>query len=402
MAHRVVRLAALAVLAATGLRPHAWAQTEEVLPGVTVHAPDGFYDPPAEPGEPGALLKSEPLTGATLPEGMRGWRILYATTVDDTTPATAVATVFAPDDPPPGPRPVIVWEHGTTGMLQACMPSLTSAPTLGIPALGQALAAGWVIVATDYQFAETGGPHPYLVGEGEARAGLDSFRAARQLPELSLDGRAVVWGHSQGGHAALWTGIIGPSYAPEVEIAGVAAIAPAADVASILAGNPAADKLLGPYLALSYSRFYPDVSFEAALRPEALAAGREMAELCGFLPAEHPQRIAALAASFDGRALASDPALAARLAENAATGTIDAPVLIAQGLADEVVPAPATDAFVETRCAAGQRLEYWTFAGVDHAGIVRPGTPLDPPLAAWTAARFAGEPQAAGCARSGF
>jgi hypothetical protein len=32
----------------------------------------------------------------TLPVGMRGSRILYTTTVNDTTPATAVATVFAP------------------------------------------------------------------------------------------------------------------------------------------------------------------------------------------------------------------------------------------------------------------------------------------------------------------
>src|SRR5207247_7197015 len=81
------------------------------------------------PPKPGALLRSEPLKDVILPAGMRGWRILYATTVDDSTPATAVATVFAPTDPPAGPRPVIAWEHATTGLLQKCMPSLLSAPT---------------------------------------------------------------------------------------------------------------------------------------------------------------------------------------------------------------------------------------------------------------------------------
>jgi acetyl esterase/lipase len=372
---------------------------------ITAHAPDAFYDPPVDvPSQPGALLRSELLEDVTLPAGMQGWRILYTTTVDDSTPATAAATVFAPAELPEGPRPVIIWEHGTTGVLQKCMPSLASAPTEGLPARDRIVAAGWVVVATDYSFAEKGGPHPYLIGEGEARAALDSVRAARQMPELVLDARTVVWGHSQGGHAALWTGIVGPRYAPEVEIVGVAAMAPAADMKTILEMNPPVDKRLGPYLALSYSRFYPDVKFEAALRPEALEAAREMANLCGFFPPEDPQRIASLSATFEGRALATgtSPALEARLAENAADGAIAAPVMIAQGLADEVVPPAATDAYVEERCAAGQRLEYWTFAAPDHGGIVQPGTPLEAPLVAWTASRFANEPQASGCARKSF
>ena len=67
--------------------------------GITARAPDPFYDPPANvPGQPGVLLRSEPLKHVTLPDGMLGWRILYTTTVNDTTPATAVATVFAPID----------------------------------------------------------------------------------------------------------------------------------------------------------------------------------------------------------------------------------------------------------------------------------------------------------------
>src|SRR5881397_427575 len=77
---------------------------------ITAHAPDAFYDPPSDMShKPGALLRSEPLKDVILPTGIRGWRILYATTVDDNTPATAVATVFAATDPPVGPRPVIAW-----------------------------------------------------------------------------------------------------------------------------------------------------------------------------------------------------------------------------------------------------------------------------------------------------
>ena len=376
-----------------------------VAVSIAVHAPDVFYDLPSDLSrQPGALLRSEPLKDAMLPAGMRGWRILYATTVDDSTPATAVATVFAPTDPPAGPSPVITWEHATTGLLQKCMPSLLSTPTKGIPWCSRIVMAGWVVVATDYSFAEKGGPHPYLIGEGEARAVLGSVRAAHQMPELTLDKRMVMWGYSQGGHAVLWTGIVGPRYAPDLDILGIAAIAPAANIKEILAMNVAMDKRFGPYLALSYSRFYRDIIFEQALRPEALDAARQIVNLCDFLPPEDSERVEALAATFDGPALAtsSNKALQARLEQNTADGLIKAPVVIAQGLSDTAVPPQATDAYVEERCSAGQRLEYWTFAGRDHFTIVQPGTPLEEALITWTTARFANEPQATGCVRKSF
>lgn len=372
---------------------------------LTARAPGAFYEPPADvPKRPGTLLRSESLGDVTLPPDIQGFRILYTTTVNDQIAATAVATVFAPAHPPAGPRPVVTWEHGTTGVLQKCMPSLVSAPSEGIPGRDEIAAAGWVIVATDYSFAEKGGAHPYLIGEGEARAALDAFRAARQMRELELGSATVVWGHSQGGHAALWTGIVGPRYAPEVELLGVAAIAPAANIADILARNVAVDKRLGAYIALAYSRFYPDITFEQAVRPEALAAAREMTNLCGFVPAEDPRRIAALSATFEGPALATktNPALKARLDENSAAAPIAAPVLIAQGLADAVVLPAASDAYFAERCGAGQTLEYWSYTGFDHGTIVRPGTPLAQPLVAWTAARFARQRPSSECKHQSY
>ncbi len=384
----------------------ALAQTatspQEKFAGVTARAPDEFYDPPAKvKGRSGTLLRSEPLKDVTLPAGTRGWRIKYTTTVDNKTPITAVATVFAPADPPKGPRPVIMWMHGTTGLLQRCMPSLASVPTLGIPAFEQAIKAGWVIVATDYPFAEKDGPHPYLIGEAEARAGIDSIRAARKLREIRLGMQTAVWGHSQGGQSALWAGIVAPRYAPDVKVVGIAAIAPAADMKKLISMSVPLDKRLGPYVAAAYSRFYRDIKFENAVRPEALKAAREMINLCGFLPPEDPQRIAALAGTFEGPALASgtNAALAARLAQNAANQPIVAPLLIAQGSADTVVLPAATDTYVTERCAAGQRLEYLSIAGLDHGAIVQPGSKLEEPLMAWTAARFANQPQANGCTR---
>ncbi len=56
---------------------------------------------------------------------------------------------------------------------------------------------------------------------------LDSVRAARNLPDSDTSGRFAVWGHSQGGHAALFAGELAALYAPELKLVGIAASAPA-------------------------------------------------------------------------------------------------------------------------------------------------------------------------------
>jgi hypothetical protein len=91
------------------------------------------------------------------------------------------------------------------------MPSLVTAPLpglfTGIPGFDEIIAQGWAVVAADYAVPGMDGPHPYMIGKGgEGRSGLDSVPAAKQMPELQLEDRTVVWGHSQGGQSALWRG----------------------------------------------------------------------------------------------------------------------------------------------------------------------------------------------------
>jgi alpha-beta hydrolase superfamily lysophospholipase len=362
---------------------------------------DAFYEPPADvPAEPGVLLRSESLADRLLPKGARAWRILYTTTFADDAPAVGVATVLAPTDPPPGPRPVITWEHGTVGILQKCMPSLVSAPFEGVPALDQVVAEGWVLVAADYAPNEHG-VHPYIIGEGEARSALDAVRAAKQMPELTLSDQTVVWGHSQGGQAALWTGIVGARYAPDVNILGVAAIAPASNMEQILTlhGGDSSGARLGAFIATAYSQYYPDVIFDEVVSPTARDIARQIADLCQFDP-QHIPTLQALTEQLGGTPVLADPAAGAlgeRLRENAPNAPIAVPLLIAQGLADIVIDPSVNDAYVAERCAAGQGLDYWHVPGRDHGGIVAPGSPIDDPLIQWTRDRFAGTPQTTGC-----
>jgi alpha-beta hydrolase superfamily lysophospholipase len=85
-----------------------------------------------------------------------------------------------------------------------------------IQGLNEMLQQGYVVAATDYPGLGTSGPHPYLVGLSEGRAALDSVRAARSM--AGSDSAFAVWGHSQGGHAALYAGILAANYAPELKL----------------------------------------------------------------------------------------------------------------------------------------------------------------------------------------
>ncbi|MDQ2655266.1 MAG: lipase family protein [Chloroflexota bacterium] len=388
----------------TGVASSAVAGQEASTPELAVQALlpiDVFYDPPAQiTAAPGTLLRSEPLVDRVLPAGSQAWRMQYVTTMPDGSPTMAVATVLAPSALPAAPMPVIAWDHGTVGLVQRCLPSLTTVPFAAIPAVPQAVAAQWVVVAPDYQ-PDANGIHPFLIGEGEARSTLDAVRAARQLPGLALDPRTILWGHSQGGHAALWTTMLAPIYAPDITLAGTVAIAPAADLRGLLEmhGGDAAASGIGAFLVNAYSAYYPEVSYDAAVRPTARETGRDLAMRCPL----HAQDAPAMTSRIEGLggesllAMPLDDALAARLAENTPQGPFAVPVLIAQGLDDDVVFPSATDAWVAARCQAGATLEYWRLPGQDHRGIVAPGSPLEDPLMAWTQQRFAGDAPPEAC-----
>lgn len=370
--------------------------------------PDGFYAAPDDvPDRPGVLLRIEPFTRG-VPHGARGWRVLYTTTRPGGTAAVASGLVLAAVNAPEGPRPVILWAHGTTGADPACAPSMLPAPNPfdpTIPALDRVIAEGWVFVAPDYIGLGTEGPHPYLVGEGQARSVLDAVRAAREIPELTLADRTVVWGHSQGGHAALWTGIVGPEYAPDVALAGVAALAPASDVAALVENvkDTYVGKVIAAMFLRAYAETYADISAEALVRADARWLARDMASRCLAMPSVIPSTVQVTLlkpGSIWAVPPSSVPALARRMEENTPRRAIAAPVVVAQGLEDDLVLPAVQDTWVARRCADGHALEYWTYAGHDHGSVVGPGSPLGDDLMAWTTDRFDGRPAPPSCRAS--
>ncbi|MGN6239914.1 MAG: lipase family protein [Cellulosimicrobium cellulans] len=391
--------AVLAVVAAGGLAV--------VSVGLHRAAPqvDAFYDPPASvPGEPGRLVRAEPFT-REIPDGATAWRILYTTTRDEGEPAVASGIVVVPDavgDAAAAP-PVIAWAHGTTGYARGCAPSVLAEPfeSGAFFLLDDVLAHGWALVATDYVGLGTDGPHPYLVGQGEARSVLDAVRAARELDGATLGEQTVVLGHSQGGHAALWTGAVAPEYAPDVPLAGVAALAPASDLTGLVSHleNVTGGSVFASFVVEAYDAIYPDSDAAGYVRPGARFVVREMASRCLSEPGALVSVAEAL--SMDQPLWTTDPTtgpLGERLAENVPTGAVTAPLLVAQGVSDTLILPTAQEAYVGARCAAGQPVDYRTYPGRDHVGLVQADSPLAPDLVRWTEARLAGEPPTPTCA----
>lgn len=354
-----------------------------------------FYDTPDRvPDEPGQLLDFEEFS-RTIPDDAKAWRILYTTTRADGVAAVASALVVAPAAPSDEPLPVIALAHGTTGVDRTCAPSVLADPfgAGAFFALDRVIDEGWALVATDYVGLGTEGGHPYLVGQPEGRSVLDSVRAARQLEELDLADATVVWGHSQGGGAALWTGGLAPTYAPEAGVVGVAALAPASDVVGLVnnLSNVTGGSIFASYLLQGYANAYDDVDVGDYVNPTARTSFDEVVGRCLAEPAVLLSAIGSVTLGDDvfSTDLAGGPLLD-RLAENVPTMPIEAPLLLAQGESDSLVLPEVQDAYVDERCTAGQPIDYRTYPGLDHVPLVEADSPLIPELLEWTRARFAG------------
>ncbi|HFG7033161.1 lipase family protein [Acinetobacter baumannii] len=146
--------------------------------------------------------------------------------------ATATAMVLFPKatQPKDGYR-VVVWEHGTVGVGDGCAPSKNAInPRFKILA-ESLLAAGYVIVAPDYEGLGTPGVHPYLNLSSEAKSALAAVKAVKEHYGAQLKGDWMSIGQSQGGHASLGTAEFANT---DVSYKGAVAGAPASSLGTII------------------------------------------------------------------------------------------------------------------------------------------------------------------------
>ncbi|WP_194852891.1 S9 family peptidase [Nocardia sp. SYP-A9097] len=393
---RLITGAALAGLAGT-LIAGAPGQATPVLPDpIADEAAEvaAFYTPPADrvDGTHGSVIQLRPINGDPGVAGARNYLVLYRSVDMRGNPVAVSGTLAVPDwDAPPGGWPLISWAHGTTGVADTCAPSKdTSAefPAHDYTSLvrkvqAQWIAAGYAIAQTDYQGLGTPGPHGYLIGPAEQRAVTDMARAAREVdPEIGT--RWVAMGHSQGGQAAVFSDAQAQQWAPELQLLGAVALAPASHQgiglqASHMATAIGVSNVLTPVLGGSTS-FLPliirgaqtvaDIDPTRFLTPRT-ASMVSLADSGCIAQLRDSQEWGGIPANEVFSPTGDMSALTRVLNENdPSTLTFTQPLLVLQGRADTTVPALATDAMVVQQRTAGQPVQYRTYPGVDHRGVL--------------------------------
>ncbi len=99
--------------------------------------------------------------------------------------------------------PLLCYQHGTVNGRWDVPSELAGGFSLGVVFASE----GYATVLPDYiGLGDSPGIHPYIHAESEAWAGLDLFRAARELQEplsFELNDQIFITGYSQGGHASM-------------------------------------------------------------------------------------------------------------------------------------------------------------------------------------------------------
>jgi acetyl esterase/lipase len=348
----------------------------------------------------GSLVAAQPVDGA--PANTRAWRVQYWTTDDRNQPIRVTGMVIAPKvRSGKEPRRVIAWTHGLVGIAQRCAPSAGDGNFTMIPALGDAIRRGYTIVAPDYPGLGSDMVHPVLVGASEGRSVLDAVRAARGLREADAGSRFAVWGESQGGHAALWTGQLWARYAPDLKLVGIAAIVPATDLhRNFTEGSDLRVRaLLTAYTATSWSRYYGAPM--ATVGPRSIQnvmtrladnncvqfnAKPRLGTIIGIVIAQRAIR------NLD---LSAQQPWARLMRENSPSpAAIPVPALIATGTGDTIVAPAVVHDFARRACALGKTVRYVSVKGGEHATVAR--TEAQATLN-WIDARFAGQRAPSNC-----
>jgi hypothetical protein len=377
------------MISVTDIARRASAQLLLVSPPRRQPSPptEGFYLPPETLGasEPGDLLKAEPIDTYLVPGvrmRARAWRILYRSTSALGEPRAVSGTVLLPARRSNGPLPLIGYAIGTHGIGDAAAPSrlLTRGLDWEAGLMAMVLARGWAVAVTDYEGLGTPGDHTYMVGRALGRNVLDAMRAARRLHpiELPADGRAAIIGYSEGGFAAGWAAQLQPTYAPEIELAGVAAGAAAADLEVAAPGlDGTFFSFFAAYGGIGYAAAYPELELD----PYLTERGREMIP---YLRESNVLQAAIRGPHFASSNDWTDPNVLAlpewrvRLRENR-LGTIapQAPVLLNHARRDQIVSfVHSLDLRDDWRALGADVRLYVTRGGVDHISGAVAGTPV--------------------------
>ena len=388
---------------------------------------DDFYSVPASvPSTPGTLMKSAPMETLLNVWG-KTTRIMYSSTDASGQPVAVTGAYIEPWGKwtGPGPRPVVAFSSGTIGQGDQCAPSKLLTSTIGLEggsfafnyetsSMNNLLAKGVAVIVTDYVGLGTSDRvHTYMDRRDQAHAVLDAARVAPAVPGASVTKKSKVatYGYSQGGGAAGAAAELQPSYAPDLDLAAAYVGAPPADLETTLTGIDESS-IVGAAGYFINGLAQSNASFRRFVDENANATGKAALEKL------KTQCIADSIGSFgfqktsswtnSGKSLselvAADPEILALVREQRiGRQTPSAPVRVATGIVDDVVPHAQAKQLAEDWCALGSNVTYAPVWGADmgkKVGTNHINPMLGDALTArdWVVARLADQPVNSNCA----
>ena len=308
----------------------------------------------------------------------------------------ATSLLFTPKTTPPITGwPIVVWAHGTTGVADKCAPSKTALNLHVEDMIKKLLAAGYVVVAPDYEGLgepSSNEAHPFLNLQSAAFSITDAVVAARNYLGNQAAKQWMAVGHSQGGHAAL--GAAQYASRAQLDYKGTIAVAPASNLAAILTvGEEQAAQetdleskistfaMLDTYTALITAGLRnknPSLTYQQVFKSPtdeiAALADTECSDvLSESLVAAMGQYAAGNGWSLDAYPrtqsnFLSLPEVSQFLSKDSQPlqVKVNQPVIIYQGGADAVVPKDATDLLLSGVAAKQSSIQYHADATWDH------------------------------------
>ncbi|QRQ12940.1 alpha/beta hydrolase [Acinetobacter pittii] len=311
----------------------------------------------------------------------------------------ATSLVFTPNTPPPvGGWPIVVWAHGTTGVADACAPSKAALTESTKDLISKLLAAGYVVVAPDYEGLGTPGIHPFLNVKSEAFSITDAVVATRNYlsqRNLLTSKKWLTVGHSQGGHAAL--GAAQYASRAQLDYKGTVALAPASNLGFILVAgeqsvaNATLDKKISMYAQLdtytalvtagirntqpvfNYSQIFTSQVSSIAAQAETICSG----PLGQAFGAGMTKYATDHNGTLDGYTRTQPNFMAVQLVKTFLDKDsqplqvkVTTPIIIYQGVADTTVPKVATDILISNATVVGTKINSYVTGNWDHGTVM--------------------------------
>ncbi|KAI7969807.1 hypothetical protein EIK77_006755 [Talaromyces pinophilus] len=297
------------------------------------------------------------------------YNILYRTTDGNDLPSFAVTTLFVPVSKSTSSKKsqgLVSYQIPYNSPTVDASPSWTLSTELNstFSDIAALLEQGWYVSVTDFE-----GPNAtFAVGVAEGHAVLDGLRAVTESSsspacERSKAWKIGLWGYSGGSIASEFAAELRATYAPEIEIAGVAIGGLPTPVAAVL---KAVNK--SPYAGLIVSGIWGYANAFPVVESYLLSRLTDEAKVSGNFTAGRNMTIIQIFATYPNVDVYSyfiggeDDIFASPLLQHfwdtqgtmGVHGLPDMPMYVYKAIEDLLAPVQDTDTLVDKYCAEGQ------------------------------------------------